>query len=270
MKKTIFALLVTVGIIHTSLASSPIKPEHITSMLEIFQSKQKEEEGLSVFMDKLVSIEPSFAEYVYSESKIPGYYESTISGERVYISEDANHMFIGSAGLIRKSGDSLSFKTTDGKDEFRKKIIESTNKKNIVTYPAKNEMYELYTYTDVSCPFCKRMHKDIGRLNDYGVTVHYLMYPRMVEANLVTKMENITCVSDMNKRREMYDSLISQKSVDIIKDDIEPICDNTTVVYNRMMADLAGLVGTPFIMTKDGEVLGGYLTPEEIMIKLRR
>ena len=34
------------------------------------------------------------------------------------------------------------------------------------------------TFTDSDCPYCRKMHKEIGQLSDAGVRVRYMLFPR--------------------------------------------------------------------------------------------
>ncbi|WP_275287145.1 thioredoxin fold domain-containing protein [Halomonas elongata] len=48
-----------------------------------------------------------------------------------------------------------------------------------VTYPADGDVKgQMTVFTDISCPYCQRLHQDIPQLNAASITVHYLPYPR--------------------------------------------------------------------------------------------
>ena len=45
-------------------------------------------------------------------------------------------------------------------------------------YKAPQEKIRLYVFTDPTCPYCKKLHRAIPELQQAGISVHYLMYPR--------------------------------------------------------------------------------------------
>jgi hypothetical protein len=56
-----------------------------------------------------------------------------------------------------------------------------------VTYPATNETHEVIVFSDPTCGYCKRLHKAIPEINEAGISVTYLMYPRALALGIEHK-----------------------------------------------------------------------------------
>ncbi|MEZ5448285.1 MAG: DsbC family protein [Thiolinea sp.] len=63
--------------------------------------------------------------------------------------------------------------------QARKAEMAAIDPASTIIFKAKgDEKHVLSVFTDVTCPFCTKLHKEVDKLNEEGVTVHYLAYPR--------------------------------------------------------------------------------------------
>ncbi|MGC6563786.1 thioredoxin fold domain-containing protein, partial [Escherichia coli] len=61
-------------------------------------------------------------------------------------------------------------------------------KNEMIVYKAANEKYVITVFTDISCPYCQKLHQEVPELNKQGVTVRYLAFPRNgVKNNVVSQ-----------------------------------------------------------------------------------
>ena len=59
--------------------------------------------------------------------------------------------------------------------------------------------YTITVFTDVDCPYCRKLHSQIADYNHLGVRVRYLLYPRTgPNTESWTKAEQVWCSPDRN------------------------------------------------------------------------
>jgi thiol:disulfide interchange protein DsbC len=114
-------------------------------------------------------------------------------------------------------------------------------------------------YTDVDCPYCARFHRDVPALNEAGVKVRYLLFPRTgVGSESYHKAVSVWCASDR------------VKVVGIAKagGKVEPKkCDNPVEKHMELGAEI-GIQGTPAIVFDNGKMLPGYVPAPQLLAQL--
>ncbi len=48
----------------------------------------------------------------------------------------------------------------------------------MIEFKAKDEKYVVTAFTDITCGYCRKMHKQMDDYNSRGITFRYLAYPR--------------------------------------------------------------------------------------------
>ena len=48
----------------------------------------------------------------------------------------------------------------------------------MIVYKAPNEKHSITVFTDISCGYCRKLHRELNDLLDAGITVKYLAFPR--------------------------------------------------------------------------------------------
>ena len=114
------------------------------------------------------------------------------------------------------------------------------------------------TFEDPNCGYCKRLAKDLLKLDN--VTVYTFLLPILSEDSL-KKSRQIWCASDRSK--SWNDWMVEGKSP-TGKDD----CDTSAVEKNRELASKLKITGTPTIFFADGERVPGAMPLDRIEQKL--
>ncbi|OOF59005.1 bifunctional protein-disulfide isomerase/oxidoreductase DsbC [Rodentibacter myodis] len=171
----------------------------------------------------------------------------------------------------------IIYVTEDGKYAFQGKLYELTNKgpvdvagkllmdklnsyKNeMIVYPAKNEKHVVTVFMDITCHYCHLLHQQLKEYNDLGITVRYLAFPRAgMRTETAKQMEAIWTAKDpvfaLNEA-EKGDLPKEVKTPNIVKKHYE-------------LGVQFGVNGTPSIITSNGEVIGGYLKPADLLAAL--
>lgn len=131
----------------------------------------------------------------------------------------------------------------------------------MIVYPAQNEKYVVTVFMDISCHYCKLLHQQVKAYNDLGITLRYLAFPRTgLTSQTARQMEAIWTAQDpafaFNEAEQ--GSLPKQlKQPEIVKKHYE-------------LGVQFGVRGTPSIITERGEVIGGYLSPQDLLTALQQ
>lgn len=118
----------------------------------------------------------------------------------------------------------------------------------------------LDVFTDTSCPFCQKLHAEVGELQAAGITVRYLPYPRGGSNGPgYATLKSVWCAAD--SRQAMTDAK-QQKF-----DGLAPgNCARASMVDRGYLAgNRLGIGGTPALFTEDGEKIEGYRPAKELV-----
>ncbi|QLB12550.1 thiol:disulfide interchange protein DsbC [Bisgaardia hudsonensis] len=184
-----------------------------------------------------------------SNSPIKGIKTAVTDSGVLYVSEDGKYVLHGSLYEITDNGPI---------DLTGKALVNKLNnlKNEMIIYPAKNEKHVVTVFMDISCYYCQKLHKEMKEYNDLGITVRYLAFPRSgLDTKTAKQMESIWTAKDpifaLNEA-ENGNLPTNLKAADKIKKHYE-------------LGVQFGVRGTPSIITSKGEVIGGYLKPEELL-----
>ena len=186
------------------------------------------------------------------QSEIPGMYTVLIGAEVFYVSEDGNYLLRGDLINIPKKLNLSEQKRTVA----RKNLLDIVPEKDFIHFSPDNPDHTVYVFTDVTCPYCQRLQGDIKDINEKGIAVKYLAFPRQgLDTPVATMMKKIWC-SD-NREEALLDAMIGLEL-----DDVD--CANP-VVEQFSLGQALGVRGTPAIFTESGRYLPGYMPPEKLL-----
>ena len=104
------------------------------------------------------------------------------------------------------------------------------------------------------------MHDQIGEYNKLGISIDYAAYPRSgIGTNAFTKMVSAWC--SINPHKALTD-LKKGKEINV------KFCENQPIAKHYTIGKKIGISGTPAIITSSGELLPGYISPDELYKKL--
>lgn len=205
-----------------------------------------------------------------SAEQVPGqdlYEVELTSGEVLYSTADGQYFVYGS--LFQATQGELVNITAKRSDEKRLALMGKLDPKDMVVFASKGEEKAVINvFTDVDCGYCRKLHREVPRLNELGVTVRYLAYPRAgVYADQkrtqftgsYKKLKSVWCDADrpaaMNKA----------KATGFIKENLN--CEAPIEAQLALGAEF-GVRGTPAIVLQDGELLPGYMPADELAKKI--
>ena len=163
--------------------------------------------------------------------------------------------------LYAVNGNMLQNTTKDEINLKRKSILDETlSEDDFISFKSQNEKHSVTIFTDVDCGYCRKFHNEIEDFNDLGITVNYVAFPRSgLDSISYNKIVTAWCSKDpkniLTKMKQGIDVELS-------------MCQNHPVETHFLLGQKIGITGTPAIIKSNGELLPGYLPPEELLTRL--
>lgn len=189
-----------------------------------------------------------------SPAPIPGLYEVLVGASLFYVSADGRYVVHGD--LIDL--DAHVNVSDQRREQARKQVFETMDTQGYIEFPSKTKETRktLYVFTDIDCGYCRKMHAEVGRLNDAGIAVRYLAFPRTgIKGPSFDKAVAVWCAPN---RQEA----LTQSKLGVTIDSQK--CDNP-VAKEFELGNAMGVTGTPAVYTDEGKHIGGYVPAEELI-----
>ena len=188
------------------------------------------------------------------QSAMPGLYTVVLEGGRVLYASEDGRFFIQGRLYQAKQGGTINL--TDQKErEGIARAISRLDESRMIVFPADNEEAVVTVFTDTSCPFCHRLHEEIEDINEMGITIRYLAYPRQgLGSDAYQDMVAVWCSENP---REALSQAIDGDRIES-KDCENPVKDD------YLLGQQIGLQGTPSLVFDNGVLISGYRDAETI------
>lgn len=177
----------------------------------------------------------------------------------IYASKNGEFFFYGELYAINQNR--LKNTTKDEINLKRKSILDlALTKSDFISFKSNNEKHKVTIFTDVDCGYCRKFHNEINDFNNLGITVNYVAFPRSgLASDSYNKVVTAWCSADpkdtLTKMKQGEDLQIS-------------LCQDHPVEKHFLLGQKIGITGTPAIIKSNGELLPGYLPPEELLTRL--
>lgn len=194
------------------------------------------------------------------KTEIPGIYKVSVGpSTNVYSTADGKNFVVGD--LFRVEPNKITNVTEEARNGDRAKAVASVQDKDMVIFPAKGaKKTRLYVFTDVDCYYCQKLHHNMVQMNDMGIEVAYLAYPRAgIGSPAYRKIASAFCAE--NKQEAMT----KLKNREEIPDNV---CANNPIEAQYNLGRQIGLSGTPALILQDGELIAGFLEPDALAARL--
>ena len=201
---------------------------------------------------RLKQLDPNIPIKAIAQEATGGFHAVTLgSGEMLYVSTDLQYIMSGTLYQVSERG--LVNLTEESLKTVRKDAMAAVQDEDMVIYPAAGERKaRVLVFTDIDCPYCRKLHDEVPTLNEMGIEVAYLAFPRSgPDTPTAKKMEAIWCQTDDERLAAMDRAKTG--------DENEPQnCDNA-VVDQFMLGQQVGVTGTPALIFEDGSLVPGYV-----------
>ncbi|CAH9049560.1 Thiol:disulfide interchange protein DsbC [Pseudoalteromonas holothuriae] len=127
---------------------------------------------------------------------------------------------------------------------------------SMIVYKAENEKHQITVFTDITCGYCRKLHRELDDYLSAGITVKYLAYPRGgLRGSGYEDLRNVWCAKDA--AQALTDAKAGQ---DVAK--VENC--SAPVAEHYQLGQSFGLSGTPAIILDDGTLIPGYQPAAEL------
>ncbi|OEF22599.1 bifunctional protein-disulfide isomerase/oxidoreductase DsbC [Vibrio rumoiensis] len=192
-------------------------------------------------------------------SEIEGLAEVTTNQGLFFATNKGDHFIQGKMYSLDKDGN-----FTDLMAKKYAKQVEGFAD-DMIVYKAKNEKYVVTVFTDITCGYCVKLHKEMQKYNDAGITVRYMAYPRQgPTGNVAETMAKVWCADD---RKVALDDVKLNRRFDFDSKNL-PKCQKMIADQYAFGSQL-GINGTPAILLSNGQLVGGYLPADKLLQTLQ-
>lgn len=196
---------------------------------------------------KVTSIKPT---------PIAGLLQVTAPPMVFYMSKDGHYLVNGDiVDLVNRVNISAA-----ARDKAKKTVLAGISPKDMLIYKPKGKVKHIVTvFTDIDCPYCRKLHSEIPEYNKRGIEIRYMAFPRAgIGSSSYHKYVSAWCAKDQKKafRMAIQGMPIPKKT-----------CKNPVAMEYQLAQEL-GINGTPAIILQDGQVFPGYAPPDKLSMVL--
>ncbi len=188
-----------------------------------------------------------------ADSPIDGLLQLYTNKGLFYASKDGNYflqarIFDVKDGISDVTETALKDMRLHGIEEFATSAIE---------FKAEDEKYVVNVFTDTTCGYCRKLHNEMSVLNDLGITVRYLAYPRAgIGSDSFRDTVSVWCSE--NPQEAMTKAKAGQQIA-------RTSCQNNVADHYNFGRQV-GVTGTPNIILPDGTMIPGY-QPANVLLQ---
>ena len=143
--------------------------------------------------------------------------------------------------------------------------LASFSEEKVIVFPADNEeLAVLNVFTDTSCGYCQQLHKEVKYLQEAGISVHYIPYPRGGNRGPgYADLRKVWCADDKLAAMSIAKGSTSG-SLDMSGD-----CESAQYVdEGYLLGNRIGVTGTPALFAADGTKFNGYVPYQQLIPQL--
>jgi thiol:disulfide interchange protein DsbC len=198
---------------------------------------------------------------------IAGLFEVIMGSDVLYMSADGKHIVAGNIFELRPTATDKDkyepFNLTDQRRTgLRTQELNQLDESEMVVFSPETETkHTINVFTDVDCPYCAKFHLEVTKLNEAGVKVRYLAFPRAgIGSKTYNTMMSIWCAED--RKQAMTDAKARRKIE-------ERQCTNP-IKKQYELGKRIGITGTPAMVLPDGQLVPGYLPAARLLALLNK
>lgn len=231
-----------------------VKPLLIAALFTISPLSQAATDQYDSLRVTLSKVFPGLEISSFKKSGIEGVLEFNMGAKVLYVSKDGRYLFQGDIfDLVTQEN------LTDKAEQIsRIATLEKFGEKNLLVYKAKDQKHHITVFTDVDCPYCRKLHEEVELYTNNGVSVHYVFLPFKGQKSF-DKSVSIWCAKDRLKAMDDAKKGIRIESA---------TCENP-IKKHMALGQEFGVRGTPAIVLDTGEMIPGYRPAADVLKMLK-
>jgi thiol:disulfide interchange protein DsbC len=192
-----------------------------------------------------------------ASSPVAGMYLTSIDGVSGYVSADGRYFIVGDMlDLASHSNVTEAFRQTT-----RRSLLEKIAPSEAILFAPAKPKYTVTVFTDVDCPYCRKLHSELAQLQARGIAVRYMAFPRSGPNTKAWRtMAAVWCSND---RRDALTRATAGEAVTA-----GGSCSDAVIAKHYALGQQLGIPGTPMVVLSDGTSLGGYMPPDKMLAAL--
>ncbi len=209
----------------------------------------------SIVEERIRTLAPHATSIAISETPVDGILQVQVNGDIVYNSADAKYMLQGRI-IDMETREDL---TETAKADIRKGLMGDIDSSKQISFSPEEPVYELTVFTDIDCGYCRKLHAQVDEYNQQGISINYMSFPRAgIGSKSYKKAVSVWCADDQQ-------TALTQAK---LGSDPQPQqCENPVADQYQLGIDL-GVTGTPALLTSSGQLIPGYVPPEQLRVRL--
>lgn len=197
---------------------------------------------------------PQAADGSIKVTPVPGLFEVSTGPQILYMTKDARFVLDGDMYDLQ----SRQNLTEETRGLARKSTLDGISEDQFLVYTPKGDVKHTITvFTDIYCPYCRRLHQEMSEYMEGGVKVRYVFVPFKGKRSYDTSV-SVWCADN------------PQQAMDKAKagEDVAPKTCAHPIEQHTQLAQALGIRGTPAIMYENGQVNPGYAPAKNIIQQL--
>ena len=200
---------------------------------------------------RLEALGPDRAPDHVAETPLAGLYEVRFGSTIVYLSGDGRYMLRGDLLDL----DTQRNVTERARQAVRAETVGGSDEAGMIVFAPGSVKHTVTVFTDVDCPYCVRLHQQMADYNRLGIKVRYMAFPRAgIPSPTYDKTVSVWCAPDPHTA--IGDAKMG-RSIETRR------CDNPVREHYEIGLE-AGVTGTPALVLESGELVPGYVPPEDL------
>lgn len=219
-------------------------------------SKEITPEFIDMVSKKFAGVRAELKVDKIEKTEVDGIYQVFFDGKgSVYMAASGDYFFSGDLLAIR--GNQVVNVTDEKSNGPRAELISKIDPKEMIIFPAKGKKKASVTvFTDVDCGYCRKLHQEVPAMNEKGIEIRYLAYPRAgIGSPSYQKIASAWCADDPNKALSTL-----KNGGDVAMN----VCEDNPVADQYNAGLQAGLSGTPALVLESGQLIPGYMTADQL------
>lgn len=191
------------------------------------------------------------------ETPVDGIYQTQFGSKFAYLTGGGRYVLIGDM-IDLQSQVNL---TENARRGIAQEALKTMPVGELAVFPAVAETKAvLNVFTDTSCPYCKKLHEEVPKLQDAGIEVRYFPFPRGGKRGPgYQDLKQVWCSEDRAKAMD----IAKETSSGELSDGSCKAAELVDKGYN--LGNEVGVTGTPALFTASGRKFDGYVPYQKLI-----
>jgi len=197
----------------------------------------------------------------FRATPVPGIFELTHGADISYVSADAKFVFSGDLYRVAAKGDFPNL-SEGRRRELRLAKLDEIPESQMLVFGPEKAKHTITVFTDVDCPWCRRLHSQMADYNKLGIRVRYMFFPRTgPDTESWAKADAVWCSAD---RKAAFTKAKAGEDLAL------KACPGSPVAREYQLGHDIGVTGTPGVVIETGELIPGYMAPAQLLAHIQK